>query len=47
MIFSIFDVEKISSQLAFTQSNLYYQNKLAVHKQAGENQIKKTIPINL
>ena len=24
MIFSIFDVEKISSQLAFTQSNLYY-----------------------
>jgi hypothetical protein len=25
MIFSFFDVEKISSQLAFTQSNLYYQ----------------------
>ena len=24
MIFSIFDVEKISYQLAFTQSNLYY-----------------------
>lgn len=28
MIFSILDVEKISSQLAFTQSNLYYPFKI-------------------